>query len=77
MLDPFAGSFTTGVACIYEGRDFIGIEQDAEYVRIGQARIDWALAEHDNESKGKLDCQGRLPLPQPIEIPGTGNDAQG
>ena len=40
VLDPFCGSGTTGVACKLEGVQFIGIEQDAEYFKIAQARID-------------------------------------
>ena len=39
-LDPFAGSFTTGVACKMIGRDFIGIEKEKEYFEIGKARIE-------------------------------------
>lgn len=42
VLDPFMGSGSTGKACVYEGFDFIGIEQSAEYVEIAQARIDFA-----------------------------------
>jgi site-specific DNA-methyltransferase (adenine-specific) len=45
VLDPFAGSFTTGVACVRTGRDFIGIEQSAEYYEIGKARIAHARQE--------------------------------
>ena len=44
VLDPFMGSGSTGKACAYEGFDFIGIEQSAEYVEIAQARIDFALS---------------------------------
>lgn len=40
VLDPFCGSGTTGIACKLEGVQFIGIEQDAEYCKIAQARID-------------------------------------
>ena len=43
VLDPFMGSGSTGKACAYEGFDFIGIDQSAEYVAIAQARIDFAL----------------------------------
>lgn len=41
VLDPFAGSGTTGIACVLEGKRFIGIEQDAEYANIARARIGW------------------------------------
>jgi len=39
VLDPFAGSGTTGCACIMEGFDFIGIEQNDEYIEIAVKRI--------------------------------------
>lgn len=41
VLDPFAGSFSTGVACIYEGFGFIGIEKEQEYYDIGVHRINY------------------------------------
>jgi site-specific DNA-methyltransferase (adenine-specific) len=41
VLDPFMGSGSTGKACAYEGFDFIGIEQSAEYVEIARARIEY------------------------------------
>jgi DNA modification methylase len=34
------GSGSTGVACVMTDRDFIGIEQDAEYLEIARARIE-------------------------------------
>jgi DNA modification methylase len=39
VLDPFAGSGSTGCACVLEGFDFIGIEADAEYAAIAERRI--------------------------------------
>lgn len=39
ILDPFAGSGSTGVACIQERRNFIGIEKDAGYFAIASERI--------------------------------------
>jgi len=39
ILDPFAGSGTTGVACKNLNRNFIGIELDQEYFKIAEARI--------------------------------------
>jgi len=42
VLDPFMGSGTTGIAALQEGRDFIGIEREAEYVEIARRRIEAA-----------------------------------
>jgi site-specific DNA-methyltransferase (adenine-specific) len=39
VLDPFMGSGTTGVACIRQGRSFIGIEIDEGYFDIACRRI--------------------------------------
>jgi DNA modification methylase len=39
VLDPFTGSGTTGMACRYELREFIGIEKEADYVQIAERRI--------------------------------------
>ncbi len=39
VLDPFTGSGTTGMACRYEQRQFIGIEREAEYIEIAERRI--------------------------------------
>ncbi len=39
VLDPFMGSGTTGMACRYEHREFVGIEREAEYVQIAEHRI--------------------------------------
>jgi site-specific DNA-methyltransferase (adenine-specific) len=39
VLDPFMGSGTTGCACVYEQRRFIGIEREADYIEIARRRI--------------------------------------
>jgi site-specific DNA-methyltransferase (adenine-specific) len=39
VLDPFMGSGTTGVACKFLGRNFIGIEKVVEYFETAQKRI--------------------------------------
>ena len=39
VLDPFAGSGTTGVACAQEGFRFVGIERELEYCEIARRRI--------------------------------------
>lgn len=47
ILDPFAGSGTTGVACVNMGRKFIGIEKDPDYFDIMCRRIDEAHRQAD------------------------------
>jgi site-specific DNA-methyltransferase (adenine-specific) len=47
VLDPFTGSGSTGKAAILEGFRFVGIEQDADYVRIADARIKYAEQHHE------------------------------
>ena len=44
-LDPFMGSGTTGIACVREGRPFVGIEREPEYHAIAEARIAHARGE--------------------------------
>jgi hypothetical protein len=39
VLDPFLGSGTTAIAAEMEGFPWIGIEREAEYVRIAEARL--------------------------------------
>lgn len=39
VLDPFAGSGTTGIACVKAGFRFVGIEREPEYVAVAAARI--------------------------------------
>lgn len=39
VLDPFAGSGTTGVAAVMTGRRFIGAEREAAYVNIARERL--------------------------------------
>lgn len=39
VLDPFCGSGSTGVACARIGRNFVGVELDADFAAIARARI--------------------------------------
>jgi hypothetical protein len=41
VLDPFTGSGTTGCAAVLEGFRFLGVEREAEYVPIAEARVWW------------------------------------
>lgn len=39
VLDPFAGTATSGVAAVRNGRGFIGIELNSEYAKIARNRL--------------------------------------
>jgi DNA modification methylase len=45
VLDPFAGSGSTGVAAVLEGRDFVGVELTEHYAEVARLRIAEAAAE--------------------------------
>ena len=45
VLDPFAGSGTTGIACVEERKGAVLIELDKDYCRIAEARIRHTIAE--------------------------------
>lgn len=59
VCDPFAGSATTGVACIYLGRRFIGWEKNPATFEIARKRLD-----------GARQLPG-LTAPEQTELPGT------
>ena len=55
VLDPFCGSGTTGVACKIDGFQFIGLEQDPEYTKIAEARLEnYIDKEKPNNKKDQL-----------------------
>lgn len=39
ILDPFCGSGTTGVACLFHNRKFIGIENNTDYIELSKKRL--------------------------------------
>lgn len=39
VIDPFLGSGTTGIACVHEAREFIGIDKEPDYIAIAERRI--------------------------------------
>ena len=69
ILDPFAGSGTTLLACVYEGLSCIGIEQDEEYCTIIRARVAHHQAlngltqdelQEQEEEEGSIKAQGPI-----------------
>lgn len=57
VLDPFAGSGTTCLAAKNLNRRFIGVEQQAEYVSVAQARVGL-----DVDDPSVLDTKGSATL---------------
>ena len=53
-LDPFLGSGSTGKAAMLEGFNFIGIEREAEYVAIAEARIAHAAAKAGDPAETRV-----------------------
>ncbi|HBP5075806.1 TPA: site-specific DNA-methyltransferase [Pseudomonas aeruginosa] len=47
VLDPFTGSGSTGKAAVREGFEFVGIEREAPYLAIAEARISHAFAKRE------------------------------
>lgn len=68
VLDPFAGSGTTGVACKIDGFNFVGLELSEEYAEIARARIEKFVEEREfiddckifESEKNKIETQYRL-----------------
>lgn len=71
VLDPFAGTGTTGLAAMAEGFDAILIEREADYVADIHRRIAWARGE------GRLTAQetARRSSKPPADLPLFGGEA--
>jgi site-specific DNA-methyltransferase (cytosine-N4-specific) len=51
VLDPFAGSGTTGLAAIEQGRRFTGIDLSPDFARLAAERLAQACREQDGEGR--------------------------
>jgi DNA modification methylase len=47
VVDPFCGSGSTGVACLREGRRFLGIERDGAYCEAARQRLGGELEQRN------------------------------
>lgn len=77
VLDPFTGAGTTWLACLKNGRDFIGVELNPEYIEICYARAGkfyplLASIRHFQHSLKTPDpvTEPLLRLPEPIPFRG-------
>ena len=57
VLDPFAGSGSTGVAALEERRRFLGVERDSGYARIARARLEHAERAGGGRDGGTVDAE--------------------
>jgi modification methylase len=77
VLDPFFGTGTTGAVARRLGRQWIGIEREARYIRVARERIDATLALDESAMKTMLSGRGqpRVPFGSLVEsgmvTPGT------
>ena len=55
VLDPFFGAGTTGLVALKLGREFIGIELNAEYCEMAQKRIYWDMFSNEGVVRVRLE----------------------
>ena len=75
VCDPFMGSGTTGVACVMEGLQFVGIERERRYFDVACERMERAQAqgrlfEDAKVGAGDTAVQGDMLLPANAELRG-------
>lgn len=61
VLEPFAGSGTTCVACVKNGFNFIGFEKEPEYVQIAEARLNKSVEQTRLEVEQEIKVLSILP----------------
>lgn len=55
VLDPFGGSMTTAAMAKRLGRNYISFEQNSEYVKVGQRRVERVECENSDIARAKFD----------------------
>ena len=74
VLDPFAGSSTTGIAATLTGRRFLGIEKEDEFLALSRARRE-ELDNYDIET-AYFERIGDLKLTEASEPTTVGEDSK-
>ena len=64
VLDPFLGSGTTAVVAVKNGRDYVGIELNQEYIKMAEKRID--IAAHNKRLDNAQISMFELEAPQSL-----------
>jgi len=62
VLDPFFGTGTTGAVAKKMGRHFIGIEREADYIKVAQQRID-SIETYDEDSIAQVQKREQMRIP--------------
>lgn len=62
ILDPFAGSSTTGVAAVALNRKFVGIEMEYEYLQLSKKRLEDAIKKLSIRGEKREDLCGAISL---------------
>ena len=52
VLDPFSGSATTGLMAMQHGRDYVGLDLNADYLELADARLTGRKAPATNKDDG-------------------------
>ena len=71
VLEPFAGSGTTLVACALEGVDCLGMELDADYVEIARARVEHARVQRTEELAAIAAASAQIDMFAGLDLGGT------
>ena len=74
VLDPFAGSGTTGIACKLENMSFTGFEANEHYARIARTRIDEADSDRYKPYMITVNRNKRKKSKKPIQMEISGLD---
>lgn len=71
VVDPFMGSGSTALACLKTGHDFVGIEQEPDYLQIAEARVRYWARETPGWRATEIRSDQEPPKKKPSEKPSS------